>query len=212
LTYSDCIRNSDCSAVSQIITIWLISYDPEFKIKFFIYKQLKFIYKIRRIWFWSDDRDVLNACSTTALNSNLKIGRAGLFHFISFQKFSRRVWTDYPIENAYELVEVSETRSFDEIKTSFRKLAEETHPDLAESRNDSTASRRFVQILAAYEVRANRFLVFFYGYSLRVGIVGEILFTSKICYEIFLIEELIMPRKLCLGVNLDWSLLLLLCS
>ncbi|KAK2438979.1 hypothetical protein QL285_023696 [Trifolium repens] len=57
------------------------------------------------------------------------------------KKFSRRVWTDYPIENAYELVEVSETRSFDEIKTSFRKLAEETHPDLAESRNDSTASR-----------------------------------------------------------------------
>jgi curved DNA-binding protein CbpA len=131
-----------------------------------------------------------------------------VFTFRSSQKHgfstsSESVWTDYPIENAYELLEVSETSSFDEIKASFRKLAKETHPDLAESRNDSTASRRFVQILAAYEVRANRFLVFFYGYSLRVGIVGEILFTSKICYEIFLIEELIMPRKLCLRVNLD---------
>jgi hypothetical protein len=77
-------------------------------------------------------------------------------------------------------------------------LAKETHPDLAQSRNDSTASRRFVQILAAYEVRANRFLVF-YGYSLRVGIVGVILFTSKICYEVFLIEELIL--LLCLWIN-----------
>jgi hypothetical protein len=115
-----------------------------------------------------------------------------------FSTSSESVWTDYPIENAYELLEVSETSSFDEIKASFRKLAKETHPDLAQSRNDSTASRRFVQILAAYEVRANRFLVF-YGYSLRVGIVGVILFTSKICYEVFLIEELIL--LLCLWIN-----------
>ncbi|MCI10069.1 chaperone protein dnaJ [Trifolium medium] len=72
----------------------------------------------------------------------------------SFSTSSESVWTDYPIENAYELLEVSETSSFNEIKASFHKLAKETHPDLAESRNDSTASRRFVQILAAYEVRA----------------------------------------------------------
>ncbi|WJX55289.1 hypothetical protein P8452_41077 [Trifolium repens] len=80
-----------------------------------------------------------------------------VFTFRSSQKHgfstsSDSVWTDYPIENAYELLEVSETSSFDEIKASFRKLAKETHPDLAESRNDSTASRRFVQILAAYEI------------------------------------------------------------
>nr|KYP52414.1 Chaperone protein dnaJ [Cajanus cajan] len=61
-------------------------------------------------------------------------------------------WTDFPVENAYELLGVSENSSFAEIKASFRKLAKETHPDLAESRNDSTASRRFVQILAAYEI------------------------------------------------------------
>lgn len=72
-----------------------------------------------------------------------------------FSSSSESAWTDYPIENAYELLEVSETSSFAEIKASFRKLAKETHPDLAESRNDSTASRRFVQILAAYEVRVN---------------------------------------------------------
>lgn len=56
------------------------------------------------------------------------------------------------MENAYELLGVSETSSFAEIKASFRKLAKETHPDLAESRNDSAESRRFVQILAAYEI------------------------------------------------------------
>lgn len=72
-----------------------------------------------------------------------------------FSSASEPAWTDYPVENAYELLGVSETSSFAEIKASFHKLAKETHPDLAESRNDSTESRRFVQILAAYEVRVN---------------------------------------------------------
>ena len=77
-----------------------------------------------------------------------------------FSSASESAWTDFPVENAYELLGVSETSSFDEIKVSFRKLAKETHPDLAESKNDSTASRRFVQILAAYEVCANHVLVY----------------------------------------------------
>ncbi|KAL2348335.1 hypothetical protein Fmac_002335 [Flemingia macrophylla] len=69
-----------------------------------------------------------------------------------FSSASESAWTDFPVENAYELLGVSENSSFSEIKASFRKLAKETHPDLAESRNDSSASRRFVQILAAYEI------------------------------------------------------------
>uniref|UniRef100_A0A0A0KLG9 J domain-containing protein n=1 Tax=Cucumis sativus TaxID=3659 RepID=A0A0A0KLG9_CUCSA len=60
--------------------------------------------------------------------------------------------SEFSGENAYEILEVSQTSSSDEIKASFRKLAKETHPDLAESRKDSSASLRFVQILAAYEV------------------------------------------------------------
>jgi len=71
-----------------------------------------------------------------------------------FSSASESDWTDFPVENAYELLGVSETSSFTEIKASFRKLAKETHPDLAESSHDSSASRRFVQILAAYEVCA----------------------------------------------------------
>jgi len=78
----------------------------------------------------------------------------------AFATSSESVWTDFHVENAYELLEVSQTSSFDEIKASFRKLAKETHPDVAQSRNDSTASKRFVQILAAYEVRVNRSPVF----------------------------------------------------
>ncbi|CAJ1929383.1 unnamed protein product [Sphenostylis stenocarpa] len=69
-----------------------------------------------------------------------------------FSSASESAWTDLPIENAYELLGVTETSSFAEIKTSFRKLAKETHPDLAEASNGSSASRRFVQILAAYEI------------------------------------------------------------
>ncbi|XP_022977331.1 uncharacterized protein LOC111477682 isoform X1 [Cucurbita maxima] len=65
---------------------------------------------------------------------------------------SGSVQSEFSGENAYDILRVSETSSSDEIKASFRKLAKETHPDLAESRNNSAASQRFVQILAAYEI------------------------------------------------------------
>lgn len=55
-------------------------------------------------------------------------------------------------ENAYDLLGISETSSFEEIKASFRKVAKETHPDLAQSKNDPSVSQRFVRILAAYEI------------------------------------------------------------
>ncbi|KAJ0041394.1 hypothetical protein Pint_27939 [Pistacia integerrima] len=60
--------------------------------------------------------------------------------------------SEFPLENAYNILGVPETSSFSEIKTSFRKLAKETHPDLADSKNHSSASKRFIQILAAYEI------------------------------------------------------------
>ncbi|XVF59314.1 hypothetical protein PTKIN_Ptkin07bG0265900 [Pterospermum kingtungense] len=61
--------------------------------------------------------------------------------------------TEFPGENAYDILGVADTSSFAEIKASFRRLAKETHPDLADSKNDSSASStRFIQILAAYEI------------------------------------------------------------
>ncbi|XP_065873547.1 uncharacterized protein [Euphorbia lathyris] len=59
---------------------------------------------------------------------------------------------EFPGNNAYDILRISETSSFAEIKASFRKLAKETHPDLADSKNDSSASQRFIEILAAYEI------------------------------------------------------------
>lgn len=59
---------------------------------------------------------------------------------------------EFPVENAYDILNVSETSSIAEIKASFRRLAKETHPDLVKSNKDSSTSIRFVQILAAYEV------------------------------------------------------------
>lgn len=65
-------------------------------------------------------------------------------------------WVDPPDfagMNAYDILGVSPTSSFAQIKASFRKLAKETHPDLAHSQNHSAyASKNFIQILAAYEV------------------------------------------------------------
>ena len=54
--------------------------------------------------------------------------------------------------SAYEVLSVPETSSPAEIKASFRKLAKETHPDICSACEPSVASRRFLQILAAYEV------------------------------------------------------------
>ncbi|XP_058069951.1 uncharacterized protein LOC131219010 isoform X2 [Magnolia sinica] len=55
--------------------------------------------------------------------------------------------------NAYDVLGIPETSTFAEIKASFRKLAKETHPDVARSDgDDASASRQFVQILAAYEI------------------------------------------------------------
>ena len=74
------------------------------------------------------------------------------FRALNFSCNSEPAREDFPLENAYELLEVSETSSLAEIKASFHRLAKQTHPDLSNSRNDFAASRRFVQILAAYEV------------------------------------------------------------
>ncbi|XP_010531290.1 PREDICTED: uncharacterized protein LOC104807621 [Tarenaya hassleriana] len=60
--------------------------------------------------------------------------------------------TEFPVENAYVILGVSEISSVAEIKASFRRLAKETHPDLAESKKDPSSSKRFVQILVAYEI------------------------------------------------------------
>ena len=51
-------------------------------------------------------------------------------------------------KSAYEVLGVGEASSHAEIKASFRRLAKETHPDVAAA----AGSRRFLQILAAYEV------------------------------------------------------------
>ncbi|XP_010446655.1 PREDICTED: uncharacterized protein LOC104729417 isoform X2 [Camelina sativa] len=59
---------------------------------------------------------------------------------------------EFPVENAYVILNVSETSSIAEIKASFRRLAKETHPDLVDSKKDPSNSLRFVQILAAYEI------------------------------------------------------------
>lgn len=94
-----------------------------------------------------------------SIQSNRYSSLCSLFSQPSFrtQRFSTRAGsatqTEFPGANAYDILGVAETSSFAEIKASFRRLAKETHPDLSDSRSDSSASStRFVQILAAYEV------------------------------------------------------------
>nr|QEG03083.1 chaperone protein DnaJ isoform X3 [Cymbidium ensifolium] len=55
-------------------------------------------------------------------------------------------------KSAYEVLGISEKSSSAEIKASFRKLAKETHPDVCTSGDETAASFRFLQILAAYEI------------------------------------------------------------
>ncbi|KAG2319127.1 hypothetical protein Bca4012_054617 [Brassica carinata] len=74
----------------------------------------------------------------------------GRTRFLSGEAESNRA--EFPVENAYDILSVSETSSIAEIKASFRRLAKETHPDLIGGKKDSSTSLRFVQILAAYEI------------------------------------------------------------
>lgn len=83
--------------------------------------------------------------------------------------------TEFPAENAYEILGVSETSSFAEIKASFHKLAKETHPDLAESKDDSSSSKRFIQILAAYEILSDS--------------------EKRTCYDIYLLSQRKIMQK-----------------
>ncbi|CAI9763354.1 unnamed protein product [Fraxinus pennsylvanica] len=63
------------------------------------------------------------------------------------------IQSEFAGSSAYDLLGVSETSSFAEIKASFRKLAKETHPDVSHSQSESSdASKKFIQILAAYEI------------------------------------------------------------
>ncbi|KAJ8769325.1 hypothetical protein K2173_002529 [Erythroxylum novogranatense] len=66
-----------------------------------------------------------------------------------FSTGAESIRSDFPSENAYDILGVPETCSFAEIKASFRKLAKETHPDLDHS---NVHSQRFIRILAAYEI------------------------------------------------------------
>ncbi|KAJ3669839.1 hypothetical protein LUZ60_010163 [Juncus effusus] len=74
-------------------------------------------------------------------------------------------WESFRTKSAYEVLGVSQSSSFSEIKSSFRKLAKETHPDMATNSDcynnngddvvgnrNSDSNNRFLQILAAYEI------------------------------------------------------------
>ncbi|XP_020521387.1 uncharacterized protein LOC18431816 isoform X2 [Amborella trichopoda] len=58
---------------------------------------------------------------------------------------------DFSGENAYDVLGVAENCSLEEIKSSFRKLAKETHPD-ARIRADAASTDCFIRIMAAYEI------------------------------------------------------------
>uniref|UniRef100_A0A1J3FQW7 Chaperone protein DnaJ n=1 Tax=Noccaea caerulescens TaxID=107243 RepID=A0A1J3FQW7_NOCCA len=86
-------------------------------------------------------------CNPSRFLFNLSQGSTRL---LSGEAESNRA--EFPVENAYDILSVSKTSSIAEIKASFRRLAKETHPDLVDSKKDSSTSIRFVQILAAYEI------------------------------------------------------------
>ncbi|CAA0841023.1 Chaperone DnaJ-domain superfamily protein [Striga hermonthica] len=98
--------------------------------------------------------------------------------FFSCPNFLRKRWLSTNAETAgppelagmtaYDILEVSRTSSLAEIKASFRRLAKETHPDLAHSQNHSAlASRKFVQVLAAYEILSDSTKRAHYDHHLR---------------------------------------------
>lgn len=58
------------------------------------------------------------------------------------------------MKNLYEVLEVEETASIDEIKKSYRRLAKKYHPDL--NPDDPESAEKFKEVTAAYEVLSNQ--------------------------------------------------------
>ena len=58
------------------------------------------------------------------------------------------------MKNLYEVLEVEETASIDEIKKSYRRLAKKYHPDLHP--DDPESAEKFKEVTAAYEVLSNQ--------------------------------------------------------
>jgi tetratricopeptide (TPR) repeat protein len=65
----------------------------------------------------------------------------------------------------YEILQISPSASFSEIKSAFRKLARQYHPDL--NPNDPRALERFRQVYAAYEILSDSDRRSSYDYSLQ---------------------------------------------
>lgn len=70
----------------------------------------------------------------------------------SSARYYSEIVEDKDDRNAYEVLGVASNCSDVEIKAAFRKLAKETHPDLHIHSDANFISRRFVRILAAYEI------------------------------------------------------------
>lgn len=58
------------------------------------------------------------------------------------------------LRDFYEILEISKTATQDDIKSAYRKLAKEYHPDL--NQNDTDAEQKFKEVNAAYEILSDQ--------------------------------------------------------
>lgn len=96
-------------------------------------------------------------------------------------------------KSAYEVLGVGETSSSAEIKASFHRLAKETHPDVAAA----AGSRRFLQILAAYEILSDSQRRAHYDSYLRSQrrVVGKHPRPSQFVYPSGSGSGIVVPRE-----------------
>ncbi|XP_059623981.1 uncharacterized protein LOC132266966 isoform X2 [Cornus florida] len=150
---------------------------------------MAFITSLRHIYHHHHRRPILSIITPQSDHTTAH------YHLLSFlcPRHSSKRWlststesipTEFAGLNAYDLLGVSETSSFAEIKASFRKLAKETHPDLAQSHKDSSASQRFVRILAAYEILSD--------------------YDKRAHYDRYLLSQRMLVQKHCRQGSILW--------
>ncbi|WOL01395.1 chaperone protein dnaJ 20, chloroplastic-like [Canna indica] len=103
----------------------------------------------------------------------LRLGRCGSFPRLSASAFRTRAAVEERAAanlSFYDLLEISESGSFDDIKRAYKQMARKYHPDVSPPDRAEEYTRRFIEVQEAYETLSDPRLRALYDRDLARGL------------------------------------------